>query len=106
MRMLTKLLFGESGTHTGERCLLVLTPRYFVPRLLYYYRRRVCVFAKCDQFLPVRSHFDTKRPVNLFHMQLSNLLPLGDRFFAFVLCVLRQKIIKRTENARKAYRSA
>ena len=28
----------------------------------------VCVFAKWDQFLPVRSHFDTKRPVNFFHM--------------------------------------
>ena len=43
---------------------------------LYYYRRRarararacVCVFAKFDQFLPVRSHFDTKRPVNFFHI--------------------------------------
>ena len=29
----TKLLLGESGTHTGERCLLHLTPCYFVPRL-------------------------------------------------------------------------
>ena len=28
----------------------------------------VCVFAKLDQFLPVRSHFDTKRPVNFFHI--------------------------------------
>ena len=28
----------------------------------------VCVFAKFDQFLPVRSHFDTKRPVNFFHI--------------------------------------
>ena len=37
-------------------------------RNLYYYRRRVCVFAKLDQFLPVRSHFDTKRPVNFFHI--------------------------------------
>ena len=27
----------------------------------------MCVFAKLDQFLPVRSHFDTKRPVNFFH---------------------------------------
>ena len=26
----------------------------------------VCVFAKLDQFLPVRSHFDTKRPVIFF----------------------------------------
>ena len=28
----------------------------------------VCVCAKCDQFLPVRSHFDTKRPVHFFHI--------------------------------------
>ena len=29
---------------------------------------RVCVFAELDQFLPVRSHFDTKRPVNFLHI--------------------------------------
>ena len=28
----------------------------------------MCVFAKCDQFLPVCSYFDTKRPVNCFHI--------------------------------------
>ena len=28
----------------------------------------VCVCAKFDQFLPVRSHFDPKRPVNFFHI--------------------------------------
>ena len=28
----------------------------------------VCVCAKFDQFLPVRPHFDTKRPVNFFHI--------------------------------------
>ena len=76
------------------------------PRYLYYYRRRVCVFAKFDQFLPVRSHFDTKRPVNLFHVAPFQSATFGRPLFAFVLCVLRQKIIKRTENARKAYRSA
>ena len=27
-----------------------------------------CVFAKLDQFLPVRSHFDTKRPEIFFHI--------------------------------------
>ena len=26
------------------------------------------MFAKFDQFLSVRSHFDTKRPVNFFHI--------------------------------------
>ena len=73
---------------------------------LYYYRRRVCVFAKFDQFLPVRSHFDTKRPVNFFHVASFQSATFGRPLFAFVLCVLRQKIIKRTESARKAYRSA
>ena len=36
MRMLTKRLFGESETHTSERCQLVLTPCYFVPALTLY----------------------------------------------------------------------
>ena len=66
----------------------------------------VCVFAKFDQFLPVRSHFDTKRPVHFFHVATFQSATFGRPLFAFVLCVLRQKIIKRTENARKAYRSA
>ena len=64
------------------------------------------MFAKFDQFLPVRSHFDTKRPVNFFHVATFQSATFGRPLFAFVLCVLRQKIIKRTENARKAYRSA
>ena len=38
----------------------------------------VCV-AKLDQFLPVRSHFDTKRPVNFFHIATFPFGPL----FAF-----------------------
>ena len=61
---------------------------------LYYYRRRVCVFAKFDQFLPVRSHFDTKRPVNLFHVATFQSATFGRPLFAFVLCVLRQKSLK------------
>ena len=76
---------------------------YYYYYYLYYYRRRVCVFAKFDQFLPVRSHFDTKRPVNFFHVATFQSATFGRPLFAFVLCVLRQKIIKRTENARKAY---
>ena len=66
----------------------------------------MCVFAKVDQFLPVGSHFDTKRPVNLLHVATFHSATFGRPLFTFVLCVLRQKIIKRTENARKAYRSA
>ena len=31
-------------------------------------RVSVCLCAKFDQFLPVRSHFDTKRPVHFFHI--------------------------------------
>ena len=63
-----------------------------------------CVCAKFDQFLPVRSHFDTKRPVKFFHIATFQSATFGRTLFAFVL--IRQKIIKKTENARKAYRSA
>ena len=46
--------------------------KYNVINAQYYYYsillKETCVFAKCDQFLPVRSHFDTKRPVNFFHI--------------------------------------
>ncbi len=54
----------------------------------------VCLCAKVDQFLPVRSHFDTKRPVNFFHVATFQSATFGGPLFAFVLCVLRQKIIK------------
>ena len=53
------------------------------------------MFAKLDQFLPVRSHFDTKRPVNFFHIATFQSATFGRPLFAFVLCVLRQKIIKK-----------
>ena len=56
----------------------------------------VCLCAKFDQFLPVRSHFDTKRPVNFFHIATFQSATFGRPLFAFVLCVLRQKIIKKT----------
>ena len=55
----------------------------------------MCAFAKLDQFLPVRSHFDTKRPVNLFHIATFQSATFGRPLFAFVLCVLRQKIIEK-----------
>ena len=43
MRMLTKLLLGESGTHTDVRGLLLLTPGYFVPVLtLLDFQVRLC----------------------------------------------------------------
>ncbi len=45
---------------------------------------RVCVFAKFDQFLSVRSHFDTKRPENFFLIQLSHPLPL-DRILRSIM---------------------
>ena len=53
-----------------------------------------CVCAKFDQFLPVRSHFHTKRPVKIFHIATFQSATFGRPRFAFVLCVLRQKIIK------------
>ena len=64
----------------------------------------MCVFAKFDQFLPVRSHFDTKCPVNFFHVATFQSATFERPLFAFVLCVLRQKSLKKNENARKAYR--
>ena len=36
----------------------------------------MCLCAKFDQFLPVRSHFDTKRPVNLVSTPLHRSAPL------------------------------
>ena len=54
----------------------------------------LCVCAKFDQFLPVRSHFDTKRPVNFFHIATFQSATFGRPLFAFVLCVLRQKSFK------------
>ena len=54
----------------------------------------VCVFAKFDQFLPVRSHIDTKRPVNFFHAATSNLLPLGDRFLRLSFVFYDKKSLK------------
>ena len=55
----------------------------------------MCLCAKFDQFLPVRSHFDTKRPVHFFHIATFQSATFGRPLFAFVLCVLRQKIIKK-----------
>ena len=55
----------------------------------------VCVCAQFDQFLPVRSHFDSKRPVKKFHIATFQSATFGRPLFAFALCVLRQKIIKK-----------
>ena len=60
-----------------------------------------CVCAKFDQFLTnfcpygVRSHCGTKRPVKFFHIATFQSATFGRMLFAFVLCVLRQKIIKK-----------
>ena len=55
----------------------------------------VCLCAKFDKFLPVRSHFDTKRPVKNFRIATFQSATFGRPLFAFVLCVLQQKIIKK-----------
>ena len=55
---------------------------------------RVCVCAKFDQFLPVRSHFDTKRPVNVFHIATFPSPTFGPLFaFHCPLFFLRKTII-------------
>ena len=45
----------------------------------------VCLYAKFDQFLPVRSHFDTKRPIHFFHIATFQSATFGRPLFAFVL---------------------
>ena len=56
-------------------------------------RVSVCLCAKFDQFLPVRSHFDTKHPVHFFHIATFPS-PTLDRFLrSIVLCFLRKTII-------------
>ena len=42
---------------------------------------RLC--AKFDQFLPVRSHFDTKRPVNSVRIATFQCANFGPLLFAF-----------------------
>ena len=54
----------------------------------------MCVFAKFDQFLPVRSHFDTKRPVNFFHVATFQSATFGRPLFAFPLCFTTKKSLK------------
>ena len=43
----------------------------------------VCLCAKFDQFLPVRSHFDTKRPVNSVRIATFQCAKFGPLLFAF-----------------------
>ena len=54
----------------------------------------VCLCAKFDQFLPVRSHFDTKHPVNFFHIATFPSPTFGPLFaFHCPLVFLRKTII-------------
>ena len=43
----------------------------------------VCLCAKFNQFLPVRSHFDTKRPVNSVRTATFHCANFGPLLFAF-----------------------
>ena len=43
----------------------------------------VCLCAKFDQFLPVRSHFDTKRPINSVRIATFQSANFGPLLFAF-----------------------
>ena len=65
-------------------------------KYLYYYRRAVLkkLSSKFDDFLAVRSQFDSDHGVDFFmRLHVANPRPL-DRFLRFiVLCFLRGKII-------------
>ena len=53
----------------------------------------VCVFAKLDQFLPVRSQFDSNQHVNYVRIATSQCANFGPLLFAFYcpLLFLRKK---------------
>ena len=55
---LTSGRYQRTTVYIYTHCISILLR---LPRLC------VCLCAKFDQFLPVRSHFDTKRPVNFLH---------------------------------------
>ncbi len=54
----------------------------------------MCVFAKLDQFLPIRSHFDTKRPVNFFHIATFQSATFGRPLLRLSFVVYDKKSLK------------
>ena len=66
---------------------------------LYYYKRSVRknLSSKFDRFLAARSHLDTNHGVNFSTPTSCQSAIFVRPLFAFVLCFLRQKIIKKTQ---------
>ena len=60
-------MFVVGITNTPSYCIVDM-PGYSRQTCLSILLKETGVFAKFDKFLPVRSHFDTKRPVNFFHI--------------------------------------
>ena len=54
----------------------------------------VCVIEKLDQFLHVRSHFDTKRPVNFFHIATFQSATFGRPLFRLSFVFYDKKSLK------------
>ena len=65
MKMIGQFLHGG---HSIIKHIILLIPVISTTNLAVCVCVCVCVCAKFDQFLPIRSHFDTKRPVNFFHI--------------------------------------
>ena len=78
MRMLTKLLFGESGKHTGERCQLLLTPCYFVPALTLHdmvnFKNMVFMYGVYNKLLPanIMSYLKTINACHNHNVRVKN----------------------------------
>ena len=66
----------------------------------------VCLCAKFDQFLPVRSHFDTKHPVNFFHIATFPSPTFGPLFAFHCPLFFTKNNNLECRDARKAYWSA
>ena len=83
--------------------------QYYIHKHLYYYSSpvRKNLSSKFDRFLPVRSQLDTNHRINFSTPTSCQSATFVQQLFAFVLCFLQQKIIKKPQiYAMKAYRSA
>ena len=91
--------------------MLISIPPWFTTAMyifLYYYRSpvRKNLSSKFDEFLPVRSQFDSDHRIHFSTPTSCQSATFVRPLFAFVLCFLREKIINNATDAMKAYRSA
>ena len=104
----TKMRVYMDGARVGSRDLPGALISSLSSHHLYYYSSPVVtnLSSKFDENLPALSEFNSDHLVNFSTPRSCQSATFMRPFFAFVLCFLRQKIIKKPTNAVKAYRSA